>query len=391
MPIPWTRYRSELEEARNPVVSSDDSPVFEMSDGRSYHLIDGELWYLPRNQFEELEKWEPHKFNRRQRRMFMRINSGIQNGIAKKERLIFLTLTTKYDKTTLGQKEDYQHSINKPFTLLKQKIERYLRRKMYISYCVRHDLMPFSKTWRSKEKINYLKIWQKCKFKMKYFKVKTSEGGGVLHIIFRKSYGVPKIPQGWLSLQWAKLWHDSWNVSIRQIKYADAAKTSAYIIRGYIQNQPIIRISYGQQWVYQGFRKSFTHLIEVYGFKRAVEIWKKNMANDVMPTKAGTYQTRFRYRKAQNKTYNKRFFDLTGYSPAKIQIEERHVLTRYPDRCYAWEYEGEVTAKLQGGKFAKIQYQKVKGRLLGFPKEKVNLSRVFSAKLTEQSTLFPFC
>jgi hypothetical protein len=49
-------------------------------------------------------------------------------------------------------------------------------------------------------------------------------------------------------------------------------------------------MSYGHQWVYQGCRKSFIHIIDVYGYKRSLEIWKNNMEKDIMPTKAGTYQ-----------------------------------------------------------------------------------------------------
>jgi hypothetical protein len=47
--------------------------------------------------------------------------------------------------------------------------------------------------------------------------------------------------------------------------------------------QPIIRISYGYQWVCQGFVKSFKHLIEVYGFKRAIEVWQKRMMQNDLP------------------------------------------------------------------------------------------------------------
>jgi hypothetical protein len=70
-----------------------------------------------------------------------------------------------------------------------------------------------------------------------------------------------------------------------------------YLVGQYFAKQPVIRMSYGHQWVYQGFKKSFNHLIEVYGFKRALEIWQKRMQNNDLPTVAGTYQRRFRWRK----------------------------------------------------------------------------------------------
>jgi hypothetical protein len=179
---------------------------------------------------------------------------------------------------------------------------------MYIKYCKKHHLTPFVKTWRSKEAVKYLQIFEKCKFKFRYFKVKTSEGAGVLHIVFRKEYNVPKLPQEWVSKEWAKIWHGSWNVNLQQIKYSDSVKTSFYIIRGYIQNQPVVRMSYGHQWVYQGFRKSFIHLIEVYGYKRAIEIWKKNLKKGILPTKARTYQRKINGRIAfDDKWHSRRY------------------------------------------------------------------------------------
>jgi len=42
------------------------------------------------------------------------------------------------------------------------------------------------------------------------------------------------------------------------------------------------------QWVYFGFKKSFNHIIEVYGFKRALEIWQKRMQNNDLPTPTRT-------------------------------------------------------------------------------------------------------
>ena len=59
-----------------------------------------------------------------------------------------------------------------------------------------------------------------------------------------------------------------------------------YLVGQYFAKQPVIRMSYGHQWVYQGFKKSFNHLIEVYGFKHAIKIWQKRMENNDLPTVA---------------------------------------------------------------------------------------------------------
>jgi hypothetical protein len=66
-----------------------------------------------------------------------------------------------------------------------------------------------------------------------------------------------------------------------------------YLVGQYFAKQPVIRMSYGHQWVYQGFKKSFSHLIEVHGYKRAIKIWQKKMQNNDLPTHALTRQTRF--------------------------------------------------------------------------------------------------
>ena len=59
-------------------------------------------------------------------------------------------------------------------------------------------------------------------------------------------------------------------------------------------------MSYGQYWVYPGFAKSFKHIIEVYGFKRAIEIWDKRMKNNDLPIIGR--QTKFRFKKLPKKT-----------------------------------------------------------------------------------------
>lgn len=365
-----------------------------MNDGRLYYartrrgvFKDDKGWHIKEdepttelvhfgNAWEPDEIYQPGTLTRRQKRMFMRLNTGLTYGIVKKERLIFMTLTTQYDPSP-KQKGRFMHGLNDVFTILKKRIERYLQRLIYIKYCKKHHYTPYKKGWRSKETISYPLLWQKCTFKMKYFKVKTKEGGGVLHIVFRKGYYVPKLSQEWVSKQWQEIWHGSWNVDMRQINYSEAVKTSFYIIRGYVQNQPVVRMSYGQQWVYQGFRRSFINLIDVYGYKRALEIWKKNAENDIMPTKAGTYQTRLRYRRKENRTYNKRFFYLEGYLPKKMEISDSSLITKYHDKCYEW-LEDPITDE-----------RTVKGRLLRLPRGKICLSRPLQFQKSSQTYLQP--
>lgn len=265
-----------------------------MPDGNRYIIarVKGEdkLFCLETGQF-----YRPGCFTKKQKRHFMRLKSGMTLAVARKERLCFLTLTTWYDKNQPENRLKRIKDQNYAFTKLKQKIERFLQKAMYIRYCKKVKLSPFE-LHGAKKSIKYPQKYARFKFKFKYFKLKTSEGGGVMHIVFRKRYDVPKIPFKWLSYQWNRIW-DSPRVNISEIKIRSADRLSMYLVGQYFAKQPVIRMSYGHQWVYPGFKKSFNHIIEVYGFKRALEIWQKRMQNNDLPTHALTRQTRFQWRK----------------------------------------------------------------------------------------------
>lgn len=61
-----------------------------------------------------------------------------------------------------------------------------------------------------------------------YVRVRTDEGNGVLHIIFRGCY----IPQKWLSEQWDDI-HCSWNVDIRDTQRYHCS----YVVNQYLCGQ----------------------------------------------------------------------------------------------------------------------------------------------------------
>jgi hypothetical protein len=75
-----------------------------------------------------------------------------------------------------------------------------------------------------------------------------------MHIVFRKGYYVPKIPFQWLSSQWNKLWQSP-RVNISEIKIKSANGLAMYLVGQYFARQPFLRMSYGHQWVYSGFKK----------------------------------------------------------------------------------------------------------------------------------------
>lgn len=278
-----------------------------MPDGHRYFIAKGRLFSPDTHQY-----YKPGRFTKKQKRHYMRLKSGLTLGTYKKERLCFLTLSTKYEVVKVNgiivkingksvplnprKRLTKMTQLNYAFTKLKQKIQRYIQKQMYERFCKKKHLQPYKKSLYKQKAIKYPQIHECFKFKLRYFKVKTDEGGGVLHIVFRKGYNVPKIPFIWLQNQWIKIW-GSHRVHISQIKVRNSQKLSLYLVGQYFAKQPVIRMSYGHYWVYHGFVKSFKHIIEVYGFKRAIEIWDKRMKNNDLPTSATTRQTRFRWRK----------------------------------------------------------------------------------------------
>ena len=65
----------------------------------------------------------------------------------------------------------------------------------------------------------------------------------------------------------------------------------------YFVKQPVLRMSYGRQWIGQGVKQRFMHLCEVYGFNRAKEVWSKNCRAGNIPTGKSGFQKRFRWKK----------------------------------------------------------------------------------------------
>ncbi|XES77818.1 MAG: hypothetical protein ACBZ72_02795 [Candidatus Bathyarchaeia archaeon] len=295
-----------------------------MPDGKVYVVqkIRGEnkLVSFGNSLFESLSVYRKDKFSPKQKRHFMRLRSGMTLGQYRGERLVFMTLSTQYDikRDRFGNKmvdsngrsipekpkerKEKLKLMNYAFTKLKQQIEYYLTQKMYERYCKKTHREPYVYLGKFKKKtVKYPKLWERFRFKLKYFKIKTDEGGGVMHIVFRKGYMVPKIPFQWLSDKWALLW-GSPRVNIKQIDITSAEGLSLYMVGQYFAKQPVLRMSYGRQWVCEGFKNSFTHLVDVYGFWRAKEIWDRNLKLGLLPTGRLGRQTRFQHRKLKPKT-----------------------------------------------------------------------------------------
>jgi hypothetical protein len=157
-----------------------------------------------------------------EKRRFHRLISGLTIGINKDERMRFMTLTTA---------KNVSNNINNSFDVLKMRI-----------------LREFHWTFN------------------KYFKVKTAEGNGVLHIVYRGQF----IPQKWLSQQWVDI-HHSPIVDIREIHWKNGViPLTNYLITNYLcgKGQKVERMSYGWGWLWKGALKSYKNILSSYNLMR---------------------------------------------------------------------------------------------------------------------------
>lgn len=110
----------------------------------------------------------------------------------------------------------------------------------------------------------------------RYFKLRTSEGYGVLHIIYWGRF----IPQRWLSKNWDDI-HGAKIVDIRKC-YSRRRKVNGlvgYLLSRYLQRQPIERMSYGWKWAWLGFCKSWRKFKEIYGQMRKTTVSSMRLLN----------------------------------------------------------------------------------------------------------------
>ena len=177
-------------------------------------------------------------YTKKQRRAFQRLMSGLTVGKSRRERLRFMTLTSS--------PESVGRNLNADFRALKMRILR------------------------------------KYGFKMKYWKIRTNEGNGVLHIIFRGKY----IPQKWLSEQCADI-HKSPIVDIRSLHETRKGLTGIvfYLVGNYLAKQSFERMSWGYNWVFPAFVRSWRCLVEKYGIKRGLELWNKLLCGSFVVTR----------------------------------------------------------------------------------------------------------
>ena len=141
--------------------------------------------------------------SRKKKRAFHRLVSGFTRAHAHGDKLRFMTLTTAVGGSV--------RLLRRHFQTLRKRIE--------------HEFH----------------------FKVQYWSLRTNEGNGVLHIVFKGGF----IPQAWLSAAWSAI-HGAMVVDIRALK-GSPKRLAGYLISNYLLKQSYERMSWSWDWVFRGF------------------------------------------------------------------------------------------------------------------------------------------
>jgi len=151
----------------------------------------------------------PSRWSPKARRWYQRLLSGVTHHQANRRVLRVITLTS-------GPEAPVQEELNASWSALRKRIDR---------------------------------KWPRAGFE--YWKLRTSEGLGVLHVI----YSGPWIPQSWLSRTWQEI-HASPVVYIQKLRYR-RKKLISYLMTHYLpahdDGRLYTRMSWSWGWVFRGF------------------------------------------------------------------------------------------------------------------------------------------
>lgn len=171
---------------------------------------------------------------RKQKRLFQRLATGLQIARNGEAFMRFMTLTSPNEP---------KRPIMRSFEILRKRISR-------------ADFVD--------KKGNPKDNFKGFKFN-RYYCLRTAEGNGVLHIIFWGKF----IPQNWLSRQWLDI-HGAHRADIRACYTTKRSVNGlvGYLLQKYLSDQKIERMSYGWRWAWLGFCRSWKNVKNTYGILR---------------------------------------------------------------------------------------------------------------------------
>jgi hypothetical protein len=187
-------------------------------------------------------------FSRKQKRAFHCIKTGIDIARRFNQRIRFLTLSTS--RIQMDNTDYSKLKLNDSFRRLKQIIRRTKVIDLVMLGYIANDGL---RKYYPNKKLGDSLIFD-------YFRVRTNEGNGVLHILFKGDY----IPYNYLVDIWNDV-HNSWNIDIKEVKVnrESALKTSCYVVTQYLSNQDSSyqRSSKSWKWAIRDYYKRFYEYI----------------------------------------------------------------------------------------------------------------------------------
>jgi hypothetical protein len=289
---------------------------FLMPDGYNYQVVSlcGSP-VLARWDYNGMIFWKGKgKFSKKDKKAFNRLNSGFNLAVAKDERLTFLTLTTQYDllldvnglpvkgldgrhvaKYPLERQRKIA-GLNYAVAKLKQCIEYKIQEIMYCRLCKWLGIKPYYYNKRRKRCRSAVNYFKECRYHLRYFKLKTNEGGGVIHMIYRKHRSIPPISYFWLKRRWFEIWGAKNGVNIQDVPITDADQLSKYMVGQYFQKQPVLRMSYGHYWIGLKVKQRFLGLVEKFGYSKGLCNWKIQYKTNRLNTGCIGRTSRLRWR-----------------------------------------------------------------------------------------------
>jgi hypothetical protein len=119
-----------------------------------------------------------------------------------------------------------------------------------------------------------LPTWDKP-IDFEYCRLHTSEGLGVLHIVFAGT----RLPISFIRAVWVRI-HDAPQIVIRHIEKDDNSlrKLKNYLMKQYLYGQDgYVRYSCSEHWIYPGYRRDWERLKNKYDYHTARMIWDQAM------------------------------------------------------------------------------------------------------------------
>ena len=191
-------------------------------------------------------------WDKKQKRAFHNITTGLNLADKQNIKIRFLTLTTSDI-----QKDNVDYIENK----LNDSIRKFKQRVLRLTVL---SLLRDGYIKNSDIRRYYSGIPLNERFPYDYFRIRTDEGNGVAHILYKGNF----LPYSWIVDNWQDI-HNSWNVDIRIIRRNKKKKISRYVVSQYLSRQEtsFVRSSQSWNWITRGFRKVWYNFLDIMNSK----------------------------------------------------------------------------------------------------------------------------